>query len=88
MDFSKVKDEDLKSKTLLTPQNILDLVMGNYESLRALGLLIQSKTLYRKAWEAFKIDKDELNPELEEFRARCETEYEDHKKINGGDEDE
>ena len=88
MDFSKVKDEDLKSKTLLTPQNILDLVMGNYESLRALGLLIQSKTLYRKAWEAFKIDKDELNPELEEFRARCEMEYEDHKKINGGDVDE
>lgn len=74
IDFSKVKDKDLDRIHLLTMQQIKLIMMHDYESLRTLSLVLQSKAIYAKCYEAYVLDKDCMDMELDEFRARVEIE--------------
>ena len=89
VDFSKIKDEEQDRKYLLSPEMVRILMMRDYDALRGLCVVLNTKAIYRKAWEAFVIDKDQMDMTLDEFRARCQIEYEDCKlleKKNEGDE--
>ena len=81
VDFSKIKKEDMDRMYLLTLEQIKLIMMHDYDALRGLCLIIQSKSIYRKAWESFVIDKDHMDMNLDEFRARCQAEHEDTKTI-------
>lgn len=81
IDFSKVKEKDLDRQHALTMNQAIYLLSRDYESLRALSLLLSNKVLYAKAYEAFVEDKDHMNMELDEYRARCKMEAEEQKRL-------
>ena len=81
VDFSKVKNEDKDRMFLLSPEMVRSLMMHDYDALRGLCLVLNVKAIYRKSWEAFMIDKDHMEMNLDEHRARCEMEYKDCESI-------
>lgn len=81
VDFSKVKQEDKEQMYLLSPEMVRALMMHDYDALRGLCLVLNAKAIYRKAWESFVVDKDQMDMTFDEFRARCQMEYEDKKAI-------
>lgn len=77
VDFTKVKDADLDTIHLLTPEQVRLLFMHDFESLRELCGLMNVKAIYAKAYMSFVIDKKEMDMTLDEFRARCKSEYDE-----------
>ena len=81
-DFEKLK---MLNKILVEflPEEIhsLALRLGNMFKDVILKSEIEKKLIKRMAWESFKIDKQELDLELDIFRMNCKQEYEDAIKI-------
>lgn len=76
IDLSKVKEKDLNKIHSISPEMLLTIVLNDPGTIVNLIGLINAKAIYAKSYEAYVVDKKEMDMSFDEFRARCQLEYE------------
>ncbi|MFC1591689.1 hypothetical protein ACFL43_04120 [Thermodesulfobacteriota bacterium] len=84
IDLSKIKKKDLENIHTISPEVLMTILLNDPTTLLNLFGILNAKAIYAKAYEAFVVDKKEMDMCFDEFRARCKTEYE---SIIEGDEE-